>query len=362
MLEHLDDPHGFDPSDSFRAATRRRARQLHRRRRTRRIALTSLLPVAGVVGAVTVYDHRLDRVRRIESANPTKGGDPLATGAPVNLLLLGLNAQEDLPIEDRDPTTRADSTVVLRLEGQSVSLLSIPRDLWTGSGKLNELSFDGTRSWLRSTLGIDTDHVIMMNTVGLGRLAERVRPRVRLELPVRDRKSGLDLPAGCQTLDGPRTVAYTRARHLEDLPGDPGSWRMDPSGDIGRVVRLQSLMVTAWGQLRRLGLGDLPELVDILVDHAFVDDDLDNGDLVALARRIRAATNPPATHTLPTASAVSADGAAVLSITPDDAATAAALEAVGGRLSTSAPTLPPAPVVDGEPSHAAWGLGQVSAC
>ena len=362
MFDHLDDPHGFDPNDSFRAATRHRARRLHRRRAARRVAVASALPIAGVVGAVVALDHRLDRVRRLETADSASGADPLATGAPVNLLALGWNPQRDVPIEDRDPTVRFDSIVVVRLEGPTVSILSIPRDLWTGSGKLNSLPVDDLRTWLRTNLGIAVDHVVTMETAGLERLAEKVRPQVRLELPVRDRHSGLDLPAGCQTLDGTKTVAYARARHLEDLPGGPDGWRLDRSGDLGRVARLQSLMVVAWSQLRRLGLGDLPGLIDILVDHAVVDDRLDNSDLVALARRIRAATSPPVTNMLPTATAVSADGASVLTVAPGDAATATALEAVGGHLSHGAPTLPPAPLAGGEPPHAAWGLGQVSAC
>ena len=54
--------------------------------------------------------------------------------------------------------------------------------------------------------------------------------RICLEEPLRDKKAGADLRAGCQTLDGRQALAFVRARYS------------DPKGDLGRVERQRKLL------------------------------------------------------------------------------------------------------------------------
>jgi LCP family protein required for cell wall assembly len=299
------------------------------------VALVGALPVLGLAAVAVGLDRRLDSVQRVEIGQDG-GADPLDTGAPVTLLVLGTDG------------VRSDVILVLRVADGRVSTLSIPRDLWTGTGteRMNALSPAALTAWLAQNLGIEVDHLVSMDMVGFARLADRIEPRVRVELPMRDRHSGLSLDAGCQSLDGDHALAYVRARHLMDLPGDPTHaepWRTDPTGDLGRIARTQSLLVAVWSQLNRLDPTDLPALVDLLVDQATLDSGLDTSELAQLARRIRSADSPPSTSTLPVhVSALGTGGstfASVLSVQPGAAADEA-VASVGGRLSPDAHTLP----------------------
>ena len=51
-----------------------------------------------------------------------------------------------------------------------------------------------------------------------------------LDEPVQDDKAHIDLPAGCQVLDGVNALGYARAREF------------DPTADLGRVQRQRELM------------------------------------------------------------------------------------------------------------------------
>ena len=242
MFDQLDDPQGFTPSDAFRGAVRRRARHLVRRRRAGRVALAGVLPVVGLAAVAVGLDRRLDSVQRVEIG--TSEADPLDTGAPVTILALGTDAAPNDPARARVEGTRSDVIVVVRIDPthRRVSTLSIPRDLWTGEGKVGALEPAALTAWLGDHLDIHVDHLVSMDMEGFARLADRIEPRVRVDLPIRDRSTGLDLGAGCQVLDGDQALAYVRARHLQDLPGDPNSWRNDPTGDLGRIVRTQALV------------------------------------------------------------------------------------------------------------------------
>jgi anionic cell wall polymer biosynthesis LytR-Cps2A-Psr (LCP) family protein len=350
MFDQLDDPAGFRPGADFRARVRRRTHQLHRRRRARRAAAVAALPVSALVGVAAVVDRRLDGVQRVDIGNNEVGRDPLETGRPVTILVLGTDAAPDDPTRTEVTGVRDDVILVVRIDGGRISTLSIPRDLWTGSVRIAELDAGQMVEWLDAELGIHVDHLVSMDMPGFARLADRVRPRVHLDLPVRDRGSGLDLPAGCTTLDGEQALTYVRARHLQEENG--GSWHIDPSSDAGRIARTQSLVAAAWSQLRRLDAGDLPALVALLADHATLDAGTSTTDLLRLARRVQSADAAPSTATLPTVPADAGDGQVVTSLTGGDALTSA-VAAVGGRPAATLHTLPqiypPVPYVPMDP-------------
>jgi len=57
------------------------------------------------------------------------------------------------------------------------------------------------------------------------------------EQPIRDEKSGLDVQAGCQVLDGAGALAWVRMRYS------------DPTGDLGRMQRQQQWVTMVLDQI-----------------------------------------------------------------------------------------------------------------
>ena len=274
MFDQLDDPEGFTPSDSFRGAVRRRTQQLVRRRRAGRVALVGALPVLGLAAVAVGLDRRLDSVQRVEIGND--GTDPLDTGAPVTLLVLGTDAAPNDPQRVQMTTTDSDVIVVVRIDpaSRTVSTLSIPRYVWTGDGKINSLGPAELTAWLADHLDIHVDHLVSMDMEGFGGSPTGSSPEFASTCRSATAAPGWTSTPGARRSTATQALAYVRARHLQDLPGDPNSWRNDPTGDIGRIVRTQSLVQAGWSQLGRLDPTDLPAVVDVLADTAVLDADL----------------------------------------------------------------------------------------
>ena len=74
-----------------------------------------------------------------------------------------------------------------------------------------------------------------------------------LDKPMVDEKSGADLKAGCQTLDGAQALAYVRARYS------------DPLGDLGRMQRQRQFLAALSHQVATPGVVLNPfELVPVM--------------------------------------------------------------------------------------------------
>lgn len=168
----------------------------------------------------------------------------------LNILVVGSDSREGLTPrqlkalgtrpEDGD---RADTIILAQLDPRRnrAVLLSFPRDLFVtrcdGSrGRINEAysigEHDGTGGpgclvqTIRALTGIPIDHFVRINLLGFINVVDAVGGvSFYLDQPLRDRYAGLDLPAGCVTLDGARAVGFVRARHIHS--------------DFGRIARQQ---------------------------------------------------------------------------------------------------------------------------
>jgi len=300
MFEHLDDPTGLGPTDRLRTAVVRRGR---RRRRARRLAwggTAAIVAVAGSALAAYAYlDRRIDRVDRVHVAGLAP--EPL-TGEPYTVLFRGLDDVSSLPADDRvrdgrDDVVgaRADTLVLARIEpGRNrITTLAVPRDLLVGGPtadgvRINQLSLDGAVAAIRSELGIEVHRVVETDLGGAVAIADAVGGlRLAFERPVRDVRSGLDLAAGCGSLDGAEALALGRSRHLEELRD--GTWTVDPTGDLGRIARLEPVAVAGAQALARLDLsspGAVAALLDAVAAHATIDSRWTRDDLVDLARHV----------------------------------------------------------------------------
>jgi hypothetical protein len=102
---------------------------------------------------------------------------------------------------------------------------------------------------------------------------------VNLCAPAKESDSGVDLPAGVQTIQGEQALAFVRQRHGL------------PRGDFDRIVRQQTFMA---GMIRKmlsdnvlLDLGKQRRLVEAAADAMTVDEDLKLLDLAAQMQSIR---------------------------------------------------------------------------
>jgi LCP family protein required for cell wall assembly len=292
--------------------------------------------VALLIGVVYVRSEAR-HLRRIDVTAAL--GDRAASYGSMNVLVVGSDS--------RTNESAADLIMVVRLNPSThrVTLLSIPRDLWVhipGSGDDDRLSnaFGRGASALigavRQQLGIDIDHFVQIDFRGFRDLVSIAGGvRVPFVAPARDVPAGLDVPAGCVSLDGDQALAFVRSRHFETL--EDGRWRVDPTGDLGRIQRQQFVVRQLVVAIGALGVGNpltANRLVNAFVSHTVIDSGLSTATLLRLARDFHTTAADAITMlTLPTKTA-SVGGAVVLQI--DESSSAAVLAALSGD--ESAPT------------------------
>lgn len=218
--------------------TRRR-----RRRRFRPVRTLLLLFLAWIIYLVGAPIYAYLTVSTLPEAASTLPDQPGTT-----VLLVGSDARDDLTDEEQrrlgtgsTEGRRTDSMLLLHTStsGKSV-LLSLPRDSYIdipgkGKNKLNAAYAFGGPSLLIQTVeantGIKVDGYVEIGMAGLADLVDAVGGiEVCPERAWQDQDSHLDIPAGCQRLDGVTALAYARMR------------KEDPRGDLGRMERQREVL------------------------------------------------------------------------------------------------------------------------
>lgn len=357
MFEHLDDPDGFTPDGTFRRAVVHRGRSRRRRAWLARGTAVSVVAVlAAGAGAVAMVDQRLDDVDRVEVGSLTT--DPPADADPYTVLFVGSDRSTGLegddPILDGregvDPaSTRSDTAILVRVDpaDDRLTVLPLPRDLLVevpgrGSERLNAARAIGGPQLLieviRVDLGIEVNRYVELDLAGAMALGDAVGGlRLAFPAPVRDGRTGLALEAGCQSLDGRALLALARSRHLQHL--EAGSWRSDPTSDLGRIERQQAIAGAALASLNHLDTtdpGQLGDLLDVAVRHVTIDSGTTNAELVAMVRDLAGSTVRQLR--LPVADAVGPGGARVLERLPTSEPVLAELRPGGAGSGSSPPT------------------------
>jgi LCP family protein required for cell wall assembly len=201
------------------------------RRRGRRILLiiVSIVLVVGVaLGAMYFYlDSQLARSNVLVDY----AGRP-AAGAGQNWLITGSDSRAGLTRAQKrqlhtgsDAGRRSDTILILHIpsNGGRPVLISLPRDSYVtipgfGQNKINAAySFGGPRllaKTVQNNTGLRIEHYIGIGFGGLVNAVDAVGGvRMCLPTPIHDQASGLNLKAGCQTLDGAEALGYVRTRH-----------------------------------------------------------------------------------------------------------------------------------------------------
>jgi LCP family protein required for cell wall assembly len=235
--------------------------------------------VLAAAGSGWVLQQQL-RTDTVTSNALTPRSAPIPEGEPFTALLVGLDARTDaagnpLPPQLLDALhagadegqLHTDTMILLRVPGRSggpATAISIPRDSYVpivgerGKHKINSayrrgvdeaqqaLSAEGVTGTdldrrsreagrqkliasVENLTGTTIDHYAEINLAGFVELTDALGGvSVCLNTAVRDSYSGIDLPAGQQSLSGAAALAFVRQRHGLD------------GGDLDRIGRQQA--------------------------------------------------------------------------------------------------------------------------
>ena len=154
-----------------------------------------------------------------------------ATSAGQNWLIAGSDTRQGLSRTQIDQlhvgfdygTTNSDSLMLLHMGTGKPVLISIPRDSYVpipghGYNKINAaLAFGGPALLIQTVenvTGLRVDHYMGIGFGGLVSVVNKVGG-VNICLPsaLKDTDSGVNLKAGCHTLNGTQALAFVRDRH-----------------------------------------------------------------------------------------------------------------------------------------------------
>ena len=214
------------PAPAYRGGGKRRLRP------GRIVKIIGLLVVVVLVVAIGMYfylDSKLTRANILVDY----AGRPVAS-AGQNWLITGSDSRAGLtPAQEAQLATghdiggqRSDTIMLLHIpsNGGRAVLISLPRDSYlpipgNGSNKINAAFAFGGGKLLAETVqnatGLQINHYMSIGFGGLVNVVNAVGG-VRMCLPsaMVDPAAGLNLKAGCQTLDGAQALGYVRSRHL----------------------------------------------------------------------------------------------------------------------------------------------------
>jgi len=264
------------------------------RRRVLWRAVVALLVVSGAAFGYLLYASIRDivaygglplLVAPAYAAVPRLSGptaEPQATPTPaqrMNILLLGIDARRNA-----DAPSRTDSMMLCSVDpaAKSVTLLSIPRDLWVpmppgftfvGQDRINAAHFYGdlyhypvggpalAKEAVQYNLGVPVQYYVRIDFQGFVRAIDEIggididvpREIVDTAYPLDgDQVTTLRIHAGLQHMDGDLALKYARTRH--------------DSNDIDRARRQQQVMLAVRDKVLALDipLTRIPALFSIL--------------------------------------------------------------------------------------------------
>ena len=205
-----------------------------------------LLAGVALVGAAFWVDSTMTRVTAL-----TDYPDRPAQGAGTTWLIVGSDSRIGLTPEQQAQLAtggevgegRTDTILVVHLPAlfseSTATMVSIPRDSYVeipgyGSDKINAAFAVGGPQLLAQTVeqatGLRIDHYAEVGFGGFAGLVDAVGGvEMCLSDPITDPLAGIDLPAGCQQLDGQQALGFVRSRAT-------------PRADLDRMVHQRLFM------------------------------------------------------------------------------------------------------------------------
>ena len=266
-----------------------------------------LLVILNVAALLVFLQLRDTEAQFDENVQVADGVVPMLTPTvpdrsdPVNFLLIGSDSREGLDSLQHFGEAggeRADVIIVLSIQPDegTAQMLSLPRDLYVdipghGKGKINSAFAFGGAPLMVETVhdftGVPIHHYMEVDFVGFQAIVNELGGvDIDFPYPARDEKSGLNVSAGSQTLDGFEALAYARSRSYQELQG--GQWVSVDANDFGRTRRQQQLIFAIIrGLARPSSILEMGDLVGTFAEYLTVDQSLADGSLVQLAFKMR---------------------------------------------------------------------------
>ncbi|BAW03349.1 LCP family protein [Nocardia seriolae] len=188
------------------------------------LALLLLLPIAAAI----YVDTNLTRIDALADYSGRVGDTP-----GTNWLLVGSDSRSGLSKDQEQELStggasdvegeRTDTIILVHIpKSGRPTLVSLPRDSYVsipgvGKDKLNASFAVGGAQLLVKTVegatGLHIDHYAQIGFGGFANIVDAVGGiDMCLDTPMKDPLAGIDLPAGCQTLNGPDALGFVRSR------------------------------------------------------------------------------------------------------------------------------------------------------
>jgi LCP family protein required for cell wall assembly len=194
-------------------------------RRGRRITLilctVVVLIIALVAGSYVWLDGKLNRDVTLPASTATSAGENWLISGTDTRSGLSRTQKDELHVGS-DVDNNSDSLMLLHLGGPTPVLISIPRDSYVpipghGDNKINAaLGYGGPAllvQTVESVTGLKINHYMGIGFEGLVDVTNKIGGvNICLKTAVKDTNSGVNLPAGCQTLNGTQALEFVRDR------------------------------------------------------------------------------------------------------------------------------------------------------
>ena len=221
----------------------------------------------------------------------------VATGDDLTFLIVGSDSRAGLDDLDNFGAVggqRGDVVMLVRLNQASstAQMLSIPRDLWVdipghSKNRINAAyAFGGPTlmvETIKQNLDVEVNHYVEIDFVGFAALVDELGGiEIAFPFAARDPKSGLDVEAGSQTLNGDMALAYARSRKYQEYQN--GSWVSVNASDIGRTARQQDVIRGILAELKRpSSITEAGSVASAMAEHMTIDSNLATSSVAALA-------------------------------------------------------------------------------
>jgi LCP family protein required for cell wall assembly len=299
------------------------------------VLIVAVLTVFGAVGFVYFIDSKIDKIP--DEALPSLE-ENIEQGFR-NILIVGSDSRENLPEGFENfgnfGGERTDVIMIAHVvPGENGQLLSLPRDLKVaipdnGTNRINAAFVFGGPDLLVRTIqnnfGIPIHHYVEIDFGGFARVVDALGGVTKtFDNPARDQKSGLEVEAGTQTMDGETALAYARSRNYQELID--GSWKSVNGSDIGRTHRQQEVLLLMFDQATSASSAfNLPSFASTFAEQITADAGFSTSVMIELGRAaLSLDSGEIETMTLPVTGSTEGGVAYVVPIEPDADAVVAA--------------------------------------